>query len=83
MHKVTEFLKGRDDLPQFDTEDIYSDVAEQFGCLLFDRKLYSGAIEPFKEAILFAGTQDRKRYIPESCDLLHPDRKAPGGRADI
>ena len=63
MRKITEFLKGRDDLTQFGAEDIYSDVAEQFGSLPFDRRLYSEAIEPFKEAILFAGTQDRKRNI--------------------
>lgn len=51
LQKLAEFVNDREDLARSDHEDLYSDAAEEFGYLLFEKQRYDDAIEPFKRAL--------------------------------
>jgi len=63
MSKLVDFLKRRQDLAQSGDEDLCSDAAEKVGCLLFERRQFGDATQPFKEALVFSETPERRNRV--------------------
>ncbi len=62
--KLMLFLRDyENELKEPDNEDTRSEVSERLGYLLFDSKRYGEAIHYLKEALLFPGTDGRKRHL--------------------
>jgi tetratricopeptide (TPR) repeat protein len=63
VHKLTRILESYSELGEPGNEDTYSEASEWLGQQLSWLKRYAEAVQPFKKALAFPETDERKRQL--------------------